>query len=59
MNVLLFMIPFALIMGFGFVATFLFAVRQGQFDDTETPAHRILKDDPSRKEIYESKSTSI
>ena len=51
MNVLLFMIPFALVLGFGFVAVFLMAVRRGQFDDLETPAHRILKEDPSRKDI--------
>ncbi len=31
----------------GFLAAFIWAVRSGQFDDTHTPAHRILFDDPS------------
>lgn len=49
MNVLILMIPIALLLGFGFVAAFLWAANNGQFDDTETPAHRILeKDDHER-----------
>ncbi len=43
MNVLLLMIPMALLLGFGFVAAFIWAANQGQFDDMETPAHRILE----------------
>lgn len=45
MSVLVLMIPMALLLGFGFVAAFIFATNSGQFDDTETPAHRMLKDD--------------
>lgn len=45
MNILILMIPMALILGFGFMAAFLWATSQGQFDDVETPAHRILQDD--------------
>lgn len=49
MNILVLMIPMALILGFGFMAAFLWATSQGQFDDVETPAHRILQDDPQER----------
>jgi cbb3-type cytochrome oxidase maturation protein len=45
MNILALMIPMALVLGFGFTAAFLWATARGQFDDVETPAHRILQDD--------------
>lgn len=49
MNVLLLMIPMALLLGIGFVSAFLWATSKGQFDDLETPAHRILIDENERK----------
>ncbi|MBX2994948.1 MAG: cbb3-type cytochrome oxidase assembly protein CcoS [Bdellovibrionaceae bacterium] len=45
MSVLILMIPMALLMGLGFLAAFLYGVNDGQFDDVETPAHRILKNE--------------
>lgn len=45
MSVLILMIPIALLLGFGFVSAFLYSVKTGQFDDLETPAHRILDDE--------------
>lgn len=44
MNILFLMIPMALILGFVFIAIFFWAVSNGQLDDLETPAHRILND---------------
>ena len=44
MNVLNFMVPIALLLGFGFLSAFIWSVLNGQLDDTETPAHRILID---------------
>lgn len=44
MNILILMIPMALLLGVGFVAAFVWASQCGQFDDLETPAHRILED---------------
>lgn len=44
MNVLIIMIPMALLLGVGFVVAFIVATKMGQFDDTVTPAHRILED---------------
>lgn len=44
MSVLYFMIPVSLLLGLGFVLAFVWSVNDGQMDDTETPAHRILED---------------
>ena len=44
MNVLYLMVPVSLLLGFSFVAGFIWCVRSGQMDDTETPAHRIFED---------------
>ncbi|MBL7557028.1 MAG: cbb3-type cytochrome oxidase assembly protein CcoS [Bdellovibrionaceae bacterium] len=49
MNIILFMIPLALIFAGSFVAAFLWASSKGQFDDLETPALRILIDDKNNK----------
>lgn len=45
MNILALMIPISLLLSFGFLLTFLFLIENGQFDDLETPALRILEDD--------------
>ncbi len=42
MSILMMMIPIALLLGGSFVAAFIWATESGQFDDTSTPAHRIL-----------------
>lgn len=44
MNVLYIMIPISLFLGLGFVLFFIWGVKTGQFDDTETPPHRIFED---------------
>ena len=45
MTVLYIIIPIAIILVSFFVLIFLWAVKDGQFDDLETPAHKILIDD--------------
>lgn len=45
MNILILMIPIALLLALGFVLSFAWAVENGQFEDMETPAHRILEND--------------
>ena len=45
MNVLFFLVPLALLLAGVGVAAFFWAVRSGQFEDTETPALRILMDE--------------
>lgn len=44
MTVLLLMIPISLLLGAGFIGAFIWSVNNGQLDDTETPAHRILEE---------------
>lgn len=48
MSVLFVMVPVALTLAALAVTGFIWASRDGQFDDVETPAHRMLfDDDPS------------
>ncbi len=45
MNILFLMVPMALGLGALFIYGFFWAVSNGQMDDLETPALRILNDD--------------
>ena len=45
MNILFLAIPLAIALGSFFLFSFFWAVEKGQFDDLETPAHRILFED--------------
>lgn len=45
MSAIFLLIIFSLIVALGFLVAFLWSVRSGQFDDQETPAHRILFED--------------
>lgn len=45
MDILLFLIPAALFLGFLWLLAFLWALKSGQFDDLDGAAHRILFDD--------------
>lgn len=45
MNILLLLIPAALILGVFGLAAFLWAMKSGQFDDLDGAANRILYDD--------------
>lgn len=50
MTVLYVLVPMALLLGGGAVAAFLWATQDGQLDDLETPALRILHDDDAHAE---------
>ncbi|MFT4709510.1 MAG: cbb3-type cytochrome oxidase maturation protein [Bacteroidia bacterium] len=45
MEVLFYVLPFALLLAAGALVAFLWAAKSGQFDDLETPSRRILLDD--------------
>lgn len=45
MNILYWLMALAVLFILVFVGFYLWAVRGGQFDDLESPAHRILLDD--------------
>lgn len=45
MNVLLYLIPIALTLGIAGLGAFFWAMKNGQFEDLDGAAHRILRDD--------------
>lgn len=45
MEILIVLLPLALFLGGLFVASFWWAVGRGQYDDMETPKHRMLIED--------------
>lgn len=49
MTALVFLIPIALMLGFIGLIAFFWAMRNGQFDDMEGAAQRILQDDDSEQ----------
>jgi cbb3-type cytochrome oxidase maturation protein len=50
MSVLYIAIPVALVVALIAVIAFVAQVRNGQYDDLETPAHRMLFDDVDKSE---------
>lgn len=49
MDALYVLLVFSLLLGGGFLAAFFYAHSRGQFDDSETPAMRILFDEHDMK----------
>ena len=47
MIVLLLLVPLSIGLAVCFLAAFIWAVRSGQYEDTETPSMRALMDEPS------------
>ncbi|MDH5771541.1 MAG: cbb3-type cytochrome oxidase assembly protein CcoS [Rhodospirillaceae bacterium] len=50
MDVLIYLIPIALVLGAIALAGFLWALKSGQFEDMEGSANRILFDDDAPKQ---------
>ena len=48
MSVIFIVVPLATVVVLAAVAAFVVSARRGQFDDLETPAMRVLHDDPTR-----------
>ncbi len=48
MSVIFIVLPLAFVLAGAALAAFIWATRQGQFDDLDTPASRILFDEPLR-----------
>jgi cbb3-type cytochrome oxidase maturation protein len=51
MDVLYLLIPLSVVLVFAIGAVFWYALKSGQFDDLEGPAHRILMDDDGPSQI--------
>jgi len=47
MSTIYLMIPVTLLIASGFLIAYIWSVRDGQFEDTTTPAMRMLSDDNS------------
>jgi cbb3-type cytochrome oxidase maturation protein len=45
MNILLYLIPIALALGFAGLIAFFWAMKNGQFEDLDGAAHRVLRED--------------
>jgi cbb3-type cytochrome oxidase maturation protein len=56
MEVIVVLLPLALILGAFFIFAFIWSAKKGQYDDLETPRFRMLLDD---KKISSHNSTSI
>lgn len=56
MNIIYFLMPLALALGISFLFAFIISARKGQYDDLETPRHRMLLDDETKSD---SKKGSI
>jgi cbb3-type cytochrome oxidase maturation protein len=60
MDILYLLIPLSLVFVAVIAVVFLWAVKSGQFEDMEGPAHRILMDDemtqPTQKDASPNKS---
>ena len=52
MSMVFVLLPLSIILGGGALVLFLWALRNGKFDDLETPAHRILFEDEQVKEQH-------
>ncbi|MET3928873.1 cbb3-type cytochrome oxidase maturation protein [Lysobacter sp. OAE881] len=58
MNILLLLVPISLVLLGIAIASFVWAVRRGQFDDLDTPAIDILREDPLPSPICDPASES-
>ncbi len=56
MSVLFLLLPLGLLLSGSATVAFIWAARRGQFDDTQTPAVRILSDDAGGTLKADSKS---
>lgn len=45
MEVIVILLPLALLLGLFFIGAFIWSARKGQYDDLETPRFRMLLDD--------------
>lgn len=57
MDVIFWLIPAMILLGLGGLLLFFWAVRSGQYDDMEGPAHRILDDDDMPEEDASEKNS--
>lgn len=57
MNILLLTIPVSLLLGLGFIAGFIWAARDDQWSDLDTPAQRMLQEQDFNVTVSKGKQT--
>jgi cbb3-type cytochrome oxidase maturation protein len=57
MEIIFILLPLALGIAFIFLAAYIWAVKTGQFDDTTTPAYRILIEDSESNVVQPARKT--
>lgn len=53
MDIIIVLILVSLVVALAFLIFFVWAMKSGQFDDTETPSMRMLFDNKKRKSVQE------
>lgn len=56
MGIIFLLVVFSALIAIVFLVAFIYSVKSGQFDDTDTPARRMLLDDYEVKDKKESKN---
>ncbi|MGB0885757.1 MAG: cbb3-type cytochrome oxidase assembly protein CcoS [Chitinophagales bacterium] len=56
MGIIFLLVLISALIAIVFLVAFVFSVKSGQFDDTDTPARRIILDDFDTKDKPKSKS---
>ncbi|MGE3608255.1 MAG: cbb3-type cytochrome oxidase assembly protein CcoS [Bacteriovoracaceae bacterium] len=54
MEVIVILLPLALLLGAAFIGAFIWSARKGQYDDLETPRFRMLLEDQKITHINSS-----
>ena len=56
MEVIAILLVISLTVAAGFLGGFLWSVRSGQYDDTCTPAYRVIFEEPPESQVNEPKT---
>lgn len=59
MNIIVILVPLSFLLGLFFVFIFFRAVRSNQYEDLDTPAHRMLIETESRPPLRQQSSEEI
>lgn len=51
MSILMMMVPIAILLSTCFLGAFIWAANTGQFDDSVTPAHRVLENENQEENL--------
>lgn len=55
MEIMIVLLPLALLLGATFIGAFIWAAKKGQYDDVETPRYRMLLEDKQLTNVTTSR----